>query len=373
MDPGVEPLKREGVAFPIPDIGLSALARIKAATLYFDSIECFSPADGDIDLVLDSSPEFRKLHRAGILNILDSRTTIIATNLDDVADFVRPMQKSMESNRQYIRNVRRAYDEITKATDSSFLAHILDRCTDDESTARSIKETRHSPLLHQLAQIARMPTDQCYRMILTVQMLSYIYNKTFNYRGVVPLCISESTQPLSDTRLFEGSDSKNREDLFCLLHLSVPYPTVSEANSIPVEKLIEFHEKYRVERRAFRNRMEAIAQRLALIEDPTMLVTVTTELGTELNDELHAHGKRIDELRVGTVLSSLGISIPSLVAIGADVIRHCDPITAGLLSALGLSFSGVHWWAKTRGTLRETTERSPLSYLLPVRRMLKRR
>lgn len=160
------------------------------------------------------------------------------------------------------------------------------------------------------------------------------------------------------------SKPSTKETLGTLLKLDIDFPTPESLQDIPVSKVLKFHEQYKDERQRFRQAIESITTVGSEITDPNALADFFSQQGKEIKSAIEDHRKTLDELKVKSVGSLLGVSAPTAVAAAAGL---AIPPVAAVLTGVGVAVSLVQWWAEVRGNQREKIKGSPWHYLLSVK------
>jgi hypothetical protein len=224
-----------------------------------------------------------------------------------------------------------------------------------------------------VAQAARMSGDECYHMLMVIGMLRAMYVETLKLRSIQPLVIGSSFLPLAGVTNFGGPPRPSNGDLFNMLNLRIPFPTLEQVSALPAEQIVEFHDKHGNSRRRFRDRIEASLGRLAKTTDISQLVAVAKAEGEAINEEVNSHVARLDELRVGRIYDLLSVGKPSLVAGGGALLATHDPAAAVIFGTVGLGIGVVNWLGKTRAEVREWAANSSMHYLLETNKLVEKK
>jgi hypothetical protein len=157
------------------------------------------------------------------------------------------------------------------------------------------------------------------------------------------------------------------ESTTTLLHLGIRLPKPQALANVSLKKVIAFHEKYSDERRRFRRTVEAIREKVSVINDPNALTDYLAAEEAEIRQAIGDHRKTLKDLKIRSFGSLMRISAPTFLGAAAASVAFPHQIVS-FLTGIGIGLSLEAWWAERRIAKSEEIRKTPYHYLLTLKK-----
>jgi hypothetical protein len=201
-------------------------------------------------------------------------------------------------------------------------------------------------------------------------------DETIDHLAVGGWTMERLAQGLLDDLELVGNEPGRREVEGVTAYTAIQTVLPKDLDRLPVERILEFREKYPGERAVFQDYIANFLKPrewLADIQDPTVLdKRLQEEYKRDLKPKLDDFRGKLRDVNIDTVLGVLAVQItlPSFIALGAPLLGIAVNPAAGLLAGAALVAIPVLRDRRKRvGELRS----SPVAYLLRIEENLQPR
>lgn len=343
------PVSEFGKALYYPYFGIRDGSWLKAALLYWDGIRRIGPGTGHHE-----SYESHLTAQAGLLVETDPRPYVEGA-ADMFRNYVIPLIARAHGSDQAQRIQIEQITKEMKLTQPSEYYRLR-----TEKMTETLMADLHGRGLAQFSGewvTAKTWVGGVYMMCLAMEMSEKI--------GAPPVTHVSSLADLGEYLTFgQPPQHEVEQPTAFLLNLGISFPNPLSLSDVPIEKVIQFHEKYGDERRRFRKALEKIAREANKVVDANAMFDYLSDQRQEIKAALDDHNKSISYLNIKSGTGLLKVSTPAGVGLLAAAL---NPAAANLLAGLGITTSLIAWWADRRSDIQKAKQ-APYHYLLSVKK-----
>jgi hypothetical protein len=145
-----------------------------------------------------------------------------------------------------------------------------------------------------------------------------------------------------------------------LVQLGIQLPSPDVLTSVPMQKIINFHNKRDAERQRFRKAIEEILGKVSSMDDVNAAEDYMNQQKAEIQQATEDLRKTIRDLKVPTLNSLVTLQIPPSIA-GIGVWVGANPVVEAVLGAAGIALGVLSIVVETQGRLHEAATSGPNS------------
>jgi hypothetical protein len=324
-----------------PHLEFGSAAWVKSALLYWDGLARFR---GDVEP--DDEPEIQELVAAGLIEKIDFEP-------------LGPRVKRLFGER--VADLLRDGEKLPDA-----VPRVRGRAADQQATViDELAREMESQGREGAAEAVRTMPEQAFALVATLA-------------AHVSAC-DRALAPVTDDPLFsaidtyfaeEGitSDPKAAPEGLAEADLLIPTPSVDAMASLPVARLLEIRNTLRRQRRAFRQKVEALKDTIAELPTAEAVREHVTAFAADIRDDLEAERQVMRKAKVKDDWSFLSITVPASLAVGVTLGGPSSPILGPIAGVGAVALSVTNWFVQ-----RQKGQPSSSNYMLSLQTALGRR